>query len=132
MDQSKIAEIGFLSLIMENLNINVSPISFISICMILIFSFRFALAILVNKKILFFCRDMQVALRSDLMKTYQNMSYEDFTENDSSDAIANTTVLSMYFTNNVLYSTLKAFAEVILAIFLFSFLLFINGLLQTQ
>ena len=129
MDQSKIAEIGFLSLIMENLNINVSPISFISICMILIFSFRFALAILVNKKILFFCRDMQVALRSDLMKTYQNMSYEDFTENDSSDAIANTTVLSMYFTNNVLYSTLKAFAEVILAIFLFSFLLFINGLL---
>jgi len=35
MDQSKIAEIGFLSLIMENLNINVSPISFISICMIL-------------------------------------------------------------------------------------------------
>jgi ABC-type multidrug transport system fused ATPase/permease subunit len=129
MDPSKIAEIGFLSLIMENLNINFSPISFISICMILIFSFRFGLAILVNKKILFFCRDIQVALRSDLMKTYQSMSYEEFTENDSSDAIANTTVLSMYFTNNVLYSTLKAFAEVILAIFLFSFLLFINGLL---
>merc|ERR1711991_803127 len=72
---------------------------------------------------------MQVALRSDLMKTYQNMTYEEFIGNDSSDAIANTTVLSMYFTNNVLYNTLKAFAEVVLAIFLFCFLLFINGLL---
>ncbi len=129
MDQSKIAEITSISLLIEELNINTSPLSFIGICMILIFSLRFILAILINKKILFFCRDMQVALRSDLMKTYQNMTYEEFIGNDSSDAIANTTVLSMYFTNNVLYNTLKAFAEVVLAIFLFCFLLFINGLL---
>lgn len=129
MDQSKIAEITFLSLLIEKLNINTSPLTFIGICMILIFLFRLLLAILINKKILFFCRDIQVSLRSDLMKTYQNMSYEEFIENDSSDAIANTTVLSMYFTNNVLYMTLKAFAEIILAVFLFSFLLFVNGLL---
>ncbi len=129
MDQSKIEEITSISLLIEELNINTSPLSFIGICMILIFSLRFILAILINKKILFFCRDMQVALRSDLMKTYQNMTYEEFIGNDSSDAIANTTVLSMYFTNNVLYNTLKAFAEVVLAIFLFCFLLFINGLL---
>ena len=129
MHQSKIEEIAFLSVTMDSLNIDISPLNFIGIGMILIFSLRFVLAILINKKILFFCRDIQVALRSDLMKTYQNMSYEEFIENDSSNAIANTTVLSMYFTNNVLYNTLKAFAEVILAAFLFAFLLFINLLL---
>ena len=63
------------------------------------------------------------------MQTYQKMPYEEFIDNDSSDAIANTTILTMNFTNNVLYTTLKAFAEIVLALFLFIFLISINGLL---
>ena len=127
MDQSKVDEMGFIVFIFDTFNLEISAINFISLCMILIFSFRFILAILFNKMILSFCRDIQVNLRSDLMKSYQNMPYEEFIENDSSDAISNTTVITMYFTNNVLFMTLKAFAEIVLALFLFLFLVFVNG-----
>ena len=129
LDPSNIADINILTFIFESLGLEISPLNFIGISMIIVFGIRFGLAILINKKILFFCRDIQVALRSDLMSTYQNMPYEEFIEIDSSDAIANSSVLTMYFTNNVLYMSLKAFAEVVLALFLFSFLIFVNGLL---
>ena len=129
MDQEKINDIAILVNVINFLDLEISPLTFIGISMILIFGFRLVFAVLINKKILNFCRDIQVGLRSDLMMTYQNMAYDEFIEMDSSDAIANTTVLSMYFTNNVLYMSLKAFAEVILALFLFSFLVSVNGLL---
>lgn len=129
MDESKINQVPYVSFIIEALQLEISIINFISISMIFIFGFRFVLAIIFNKIILSFCRDIQVSLRSDLMKSYQNMPYEEFIENDSSDAISNTTVLTMYFTNNVLFQTLKAFAEIILAFFLFCFLVFVNGTL---
>ena len=129
MDETKINNIGIFIYIHEVLGVRVSPLSFIGITMIFIFGVRAFLAILINKKILSFCRDVQVSLRSNMMSAYQNMSYEKFTSNDSADAITNTTILTMYFTNNVLYSTLKATAEVLLALFIFSFLLFVNGLL---
>lgn len=127
MDQTKVDEMGIIVFIFDKFNLEISAINFISISMILIFSFRFIFAILFNKMILSFCRDIQVNLRSDLMKSYQCMPYEEFIENDSSDAISNTTVITMYFTNNVLFMTLKAFAEIVLALFLFLFLFFVNG-----
>ena len=64
-----------------------------------------------------------------MMHRYQKMSYEQFISEDSSDAINNIAILTMYFTNNVLYGTLKASAELLLAIFIVSFLFFVNPLL---
>ena len=57
------------------------------------------------------------------------MNYQKFISYDSSDAISNITILTMYFTNNVLYMTLKASAELLLAFFIISFLFFINPVL---
>ena len=64
-----------------------------------------------------------------MMKSYQSMNYQKFISYDSSDAISNITILTMYFTNNVLYMTLKASAELLLAFFIISFLFFINPVL---
>ena len=93
------------------------------------FAVRTISAIFVNKFILSFCRDIQISLRTTMMHRYQKMSYEQFISEDSSDAINNIAILTMYFTNNVLYGTLKASAELLLAIFIVSFLFFVNPLL---
>lgn len=129
MDQEKISDVASLIYLYEILGLPISPLSLLGICMIIIFSIRFGLAIWINKKVLSFCRNVQVDLRSGLMVCYQNMKYEEFIENDSADAISNATVLSMYFTNNVLYMCLRGFSELLLALFIFSFLIFVNGLL---
>ena len=64
-----------------------------------------------------------------MMSSYQSLSYEKFVSKDSSDAINNITILTMYFTNNVLYGMLKAFAELLLQFLSFRFLFFVNTLL---
>ena len=51
MDQSKVDEIGIIVFIFDTFNLEISAINFISLSMILIFSFRFILAILFNKMI---------------------------------------------------------------------------------
>ena len=129
MDQERITDITPLAYLYEYLGLSISLLTMLGIGMIVIFILRFGLAIWINRKVLSFCRNVQVDLRSGLMNCYQNMNYEEFIENDSADAIANTTILSMYYTNNVLYMSLKAFSELLLAFFILSFLVFINGLL---
>jgi len=129
MDETKINDIQILMHIHNALGVKLSPLSFIGISMIFIFSLRLFFAILINKKILSFCRNVQVSLRSNLMSAYQTMTYETFIDRDSADAITNITILPMYFTNNVLFIILKATAELLLALFVLSFLLFVNGLL---
>lgn len=128
-DPSRISEQKFYLNIYEAIETNLSPLSLMGLLLIIIFAFRTLSAIFINKLILSFCRDVQISLRTSLMKSYQNMSYQKFISYDSSDAISNITILTMYFTNNVLYSTLKASAELLLACFIISFLLFINPIL---
>jgi len=129
MDSSKIDDIELLVYFKEVLGLEISSIAILGLAMISIFGFRTIFAILINKKILSFCRDVQISLRSNMMKAYQDMSYERFTTHDSSDAITNITILTMYFTNNVLYMSLKACAELLLAFFIFSFLISVNAAL---
>ena len=81
--------------------------------LITICAFRTVSAIYVNRLILSYCRDIQISLRTSMMKSYQSMNYQKFISYDSSDAISNITILTMYFTNNVLYMTLKASAELL-------------------
>jgi len=128
-DPSRISEQKFYLNIYDAIDTNLSPLSLMGLLLIIIFAFRTLSAIFINKLILSFCRDVQISLRTSLMKSYQNMSYQKFISYDSSDAISNITILTMYFTNNVLYSTLKASAELLLACFIISFLLFINPIL---
>jgi ABC-type multidrug transport system fused ATPase/permease subunit len=129
MDSNVVHTNVFFESINSSLNFGLTPLSAVGIFMIVVFAFRAIFAVIINRKILLFCRDVQVTLRASLMSAYQSMSYEEFTSNDSSDAINNTTILTMYFTNNVLYGVLKALSELLLALFLFVFLISVNGLL---
>ncbi len=129
MDNSKINEVYLLSNFYNLIELNLSPVSFLSILLILVFAIRTLVAIFITKKILSFCRDVQISLRSSMMKTYQDMSYEEFISRDSSDAVSNITILSTYYTNNVLYTLLKASSEFLLAVFIFFFLISVNALL---
>ena len=129
MDESKIQDIETVNFLLGLLDLNMSSLSIISVIIIILFAARLIFAILINRKILYFLSLIfKSASDADLMQTYQKMPYEEFIDNDSSDAIANTTILTMNFTNNVLYTILKAFAEIVLALFLL-FLISINGLL---
>ena len=126
MDPSRINDINILVSIHETYGFGFSPINFLGILLIIIFGLRTFFAILINQRILAFCRDVQISLRTSMMSSYQGMSYERFISRDSSDAITNITILTMYYTNNVLYYCLKAIAELLLALFIFSFLISIN------
>ena len=123
---------GYLNIFLnlhDQFSLRISPVTFLGYLLIFIFAVRTISAIFVNKFILSFCRDIQISLRTTMMHRYQKMSYEQFISEDSSDAINNIAILTMYFTNNVLYGTLKATAELLLAIFIVSFLFFVNPLL---
>ncbi len=128
-DPSKISEQEIFLLAYEFIGTNLEPLTLMGLFLITIFAFRTVSAIFVNRLILFYCRDIQISLRTSMMKSYQSMNYQKFISYDSSDAISNITILTMYFTNNVLYMTLKASAELLLAFFIISFLFFINPVL---
>ena len=128
-DPSKISEQEIFLLAYEFIETNLDPLTLMGLLLITIFAFRTVSAIYVNRLILSYCRDIQISLRTSMMKSYQSMNYQKFISYDSSDAISNITILTMYFTNNVLYMTLKASAELLLAFFIISFLFFINPVL---
>jgi ABC-type bacteriocin/lantibiotic exporter with double-glycine peptidase domain len=129
MDSNKADDSNIILNIYNQSSLTISPVTFLGYLLIFIFAIRTVAAIFINKLILSFCRDIQISLRTTMMRSYQNLSYEKFVTKDSSDAINNITILTMYFTNNVLYGILKAFAELLLAIFIVSFLFFVNTLL---
>tara|TARA_B100001939_G_scaffold86763_1_gene74318 strand:+ start:17309 stop:18985 length:1677 start_codon:yes stop_codon:yes gene_type:complete len=128
-DPSKINEQEIFLIAYEFIGINLDPLTSMGLFLITIFAIRTVSAIYVNRLILSYCRDIQISLRTSMMKSYQSMNYQKFISYDSSDAISNITILTMYFTNNVLYMTLKASAELLLAFFIISFLFFINPVL---
>jgi ATP-binding cassette, subfamily B, bacterial PglK len=64
--------------------------------------------ILINRSVLYFCRTTQaIALRSVLMKTYQNMKYTDYLERNSSEYIYHVQQLSSQFSQGILQSILR-------------------------
>ena len=129
MDSNKTDDLNIILNLYNQSSLSISSVTFLGYLLILIFALRTVAAIFINKLILSFCRDTQISLRTTMMSSYQSLSYEKFVSKDSSDAINNITILTMYFTNNVLYGILKAFAELLLAIFIVSFLFFVNTLL---
>ena len=123
------AILGKIPLALDSLPSDISLLNLVGIGLVCLFITKTLFAILINKKILWFCRDVQISLRERMMIAYQSMEYVKLIEKDSSDAINNTTILTMQYTNAVLYSTLKALAELVLCCFLLVFLIRVNGML---
>jgi len=78
---------------------------------------------LINWMIFSFCYERQIKIRSKLMKSYQTMSYVEYTQRNSSEYIYNMSVVSS-FTQGTLVSILRIFTEIIVATFILIFLVF--------
>jgi ATP-binding cassette, subfamily B, bacterial PglK len=88
--------------------------------LIIVFIAKAIVAIFVNYKILSFCFNQGLSLRSYLMKSYQNMKYEDYLKRNSSEYIRNIN-LAANFSHGILQSILRLVSEgiVVIAIFIF-------------
>jgi ATP-binding cassette, subfamily B, bacterial PglK len=78
---------------------------------------------LINWLIFSFCYNRQIKMRAKLMRSYQSMNYVDYTQRNSSEYIYNISAVGT-FTQGVLISLLRIFTEMIVAVFIFIFLIF--------
>ena len=92
-------------------------------CMlIVIFIIKATLSILINQKILNFSNHKGAKLRRELLKSYQNMSYEEFLHRNSSEYIHSIQALATEFSQNTMVAVLRFFSEGILVLTILVFL----------
>ena len=92
-------------------------------CMlIVIFIIKATLSILINQKILNFSNHKGAKLRRELLKSYQNMSYEEFLHRNSSEYIHSIQALATQFSQNTMVAVLRFFSEGILVLTILVFL----------
>jgi len=97
----------------------------ISVVLLIVFLFKTIFIILINWFIFSFSYEQQVRIRSLLMSSYQNMSYEKFLHRNSSEYILAVTGLTGSF-SSTLQLILKATSEAIVAMAILVMLAVIN------
>jgi len=91
-------------------------------CMlIVIFIVKATLSIIINKEILNFSNRKGAKLRRELLRSYQNMGYEEFLHRNSAEYIHSIQILATQFSQNTMVAVLRFFSEgiVVLAIIVF-------------
>jgi len=96
---------NFLNIDHDNL------IIYISIFLIIVFLIKSILSLLIQRSILRFSFNCQTLLRDSLLKKYQNMSFLEFSNRNSSDYIQNMQILVSDFSNSVLHNGLRLISE---------------------
>jgi len=90
----------------------------VGLSLLVLFSLKAFTAILVNKKILYFCFSQGIYIRTFLMKSYQDLPYIDFLQRNSSEYIYNIQhVVELYY-REVLQSFLKLISELLVFFFI--------------
>ena len=115
-------------------NINLELVNFestnlvvmLSISLIFIFFIKSIIAILIQRSILKFSFNCQTLLRDSLLKKYQNMSFIEFSNRNSSDYIQNMQILVSDFSNSVLHNGLRIVSESIVLLSILTLLAFTN------
>ena len=90
--------------------------------LISIFIIKLCAQIFVNYKIVNFGRDQQIRMRTHLMKSYQSLTYIDFTKRNSSGYIYSITVLVTQYTNQVVIPLLKTLSDGLVTLVIVIFL----------
>jgi ATP-binding cassette, subfamily B, bacterial PglK len=103
-----------------------SVVVFISKILILIFLIKAIVAIYINYRIIKFGQDNQVRLKIDLMKSYQNLPYNDYLNRNSSEYIYNIQTLAGHFSNQVLMPGLRLISDSIVTVAILLVLAFQN------
>ena len=92
------------------------------IVLIIIFVIKLFFQILVNYKIVNFGRNQQIRMRTNLMKSYQSLSYLNFTKRNSSEYIYSIGTLVTQYTNQVVIPLLKTVSDTLVSVFIIMFL----------
>lgn len=95
----------------------------LSLLLVLIFFIKTLGLSFINWIIFSFCYSRQVKIRSKLMKSYQSMSYIEFSQRNSAEYIYNINLVAS-FTQGTLISLLKITTEIIVGSLIFLFLAF--------
>ena len=101
-------------------------ILFLSYCIISIFAFKMIVSILINNFIIKFGYNQQVKLSSKLLKVYQQMNYLNYVEKNSSEYVRDMSLLTEQYSTIIVVGALKTASELIVAIFMLSFLFYID------
>ena len=83
----------------------------LGVLLVSVFFFKTIISIYVNRSILNFCFNTGVNIRSNLMSAYQNMSYSEYIQRNSSEYIYNIQQLSTQYSQLYLQSFLRLVSE---------------------
>jgi ATP-binding cassette, subfamily B, bacterial PglK len=100
-----------------------------SVVLVCIFLIKSIVGILILQLIVNFAYKQQVRIRSDLMKSYQSISYVEYITRNSSEYIYSIHELSAKFTGKIMILGLRIFSDTLLTIAIISVLAWINIIL---
>ena len=100
-------------------------VTFMGILIVTIFLIKGLLSVLINRFILKFSANQGVRLSTFLMKSFQNMSYSDFTRRNSSEYVYSINVLTSLY-SLLVQAYLRIISETILVSFIFLLLAYNN------
>ena len=103
-----------------------SLLTVLGFALIGIFIIKASLSIIINKKILNFSNRKGAKLRSELLKSYQKMNYQEFHLRNSSEYIHSIQALATQFSQNTMSAILKICSEGILVLTIICFLALTN------
>lgn len=121
----------FISILNTYFNSGIAPSSSIYIAstfLLSIFLIKTIFAIFINKKIINFGASQQVRLRTFLMKSYQSLTYQRYTQRNSSEYLFNIQQLVPQYSQKILIGGIKALCEGTVVLFILIFLLVSNFL----
>lgn len=103
-------------------------ILFLSYTIILLFISKMIFSIWINNIIIKFSFNHQIKLSSKLLRAYQEMDFLNFINKNSSEYVRDISLLTEQYSTIILAGALKATSEILIAIFMLSFLLYVNTL----
>ncbi len=99
---------------------------YLGISLVIIFLLKSVSAIWINKKILYFCYQQGVRLRSFLMKSYQELPYIEYLQRNSAEYIYSMEVLTNQYSQVTLQCFIRIISEGIVVIAIVSLLAWYN------
>jgi ABC-type multidrug transport system fused ATPase/permease subunit len=129
MDPNYIEQ-GYIKSFIEffGLNLEIDKIIiFLGTGLIFTFLIKSIVGVFLNWKIISFSQKQQIRLRSLLMKHYQNMSYSDYLNRNSSDFIYAIQSLTVQYSNGVITILLQLVSEILVVFALLIFLVYKSG-----
>jgi len=98
----------------------------ISTALVFVFAVKFGLGTWANKNIYMLAAKVEVNLRVELLKRYQNMPYQSWAARNSSDYISAINIWAPQYSRLVLLVLLRLAAEILIAFFILGFLFFVD------